>query len=289
MSSVPSADGVPPNGGVTPEALIPMRRLAYAVLPPSTSRRRRARTADTLAHRALLQGASRRTARAHLIREVLHAARHGGWVPTQVTRLVEPSTSTDRAVDSALGAMVPATRAAFALLHLEGLTAAQAIAVLELAGVQEAQIAVSLAERSPLDPEALKSLVVRVPTTAVSPRLAAAGALGLVLAIGAPVLAFSAFGGHDPAPAPVATQTAFDSDREAAVQAAKTALRGAEEKKLTDAAIAKSERQLKRALSRLNHQIHRHGVSHRELERLKDLRSDVEAKLQDLQHLAAGT
>ncbi|MBA3745281.1 MAG: hypothetical protein H0X00_20555, partial [Sporichthya sp.] len=55
MSSGLPADGVTPSGGVTPDALIPMRRLAYAALPPSLSRRRRARLADSLAHQALLQ------------------------------------------------------------------------------------------------------------------------------------------------------------------------------------------------------------------------------------------
>jgi hypothetical protein len=285
MASSAPADGVQPSGGVTPEALLPMRRLAYTVLPPSLGRRRRARLADTLAHRALLQGASRRTARAHLIREVLHSGRSGSWIPAPVARLGE--TPTDRAVDRALGAMVPASRAAFALLHLEGLTPAQATAVLEVAGVQDAQTAVVIAERTPLDSLALRSLVVRVPTTAISPRLAAAAVLGLVLAIAAPVIAVDAFSGDDSAPAVVVAQTSLDSGREAAVSAAKVALRDARERKLTQEATAADEQRLTHSLRRLNAEIRRGGVGRKQLRRLRSLRSEVRQELNDLQTVAS--
>ena len=288
MSSGLPADGVPPSGGVTPDALIPLRRLAYAALPPSLSRRRRARLADSLAHQALLQGASPATSRAHLIRDVLHAGRIGGWVPTHLARLGESSSSTDRAVEDALGAMVPASRAAFALLHLEGLTPAQATAVLDLAGVPDPAAAVTFAERSPLDPATLRSLVVRVPTTAVSPRLAAGVAAGLVLAIAAPVVAVSSFGGGDGGPATtVASRSSVDSDREAAKSAAKIALRDVRERKLTAAAGKDAERRLQRSLHRLNDAIRQKGVSRKELKRLRDLRSDVRRELNDLRSVSS--
>ncbi|HUR73006.1 MAG TPA: hypothetical protein VMZ00_01945 [Sporichthya sp.] len=283
MASGSSAGGVRPTGGVTPEALVPMRRLAYAALPPSLSRRRRARLADALAHQALLQGASQATARAHLIREVLHAGRIGGWVPGQLARLGESSTSAGRALEDALGAMVPASRAAFALMHLEDLTPAQAIAVLDLAGVQDAASAVTFAERSTLDPAALRSLVVRVPTTAISPRLAAGAAAALVLAIAAPVIAVNAFSGNDSAPAAVAAQSSFGSEREAAVSTAKVALRDARNRAATAEASADAERRLKRSLHRLDAAIHQKGVSRKQLRRLKELRSDLREELQDIQ------
>lgn len=277
-----------PIGEVTPEALLPLRRLAYAALPPSLSRRRRARLADSLAHQALLQGASPATARAHLIREVLHAGRIGGWVPGRLARLGESSTSGCRALEDALGAMVPASRAAFALLHLEGLSPAQAIAVLDLAGVPDPASAVLFAERSPLDPAALRSLVVRVPTNAVSPRLAAATAGGLVLAIAAPVIAVSAFSGDDSAPAVVAAQSSVDSDRDAAMTAAKLALRDARDRAATDEATRSAERRLQRVLHRLNDAIREKGTSRKELRRLRDLRADVREELNDLRAVSAG-
>ncbi len=260
-----------------------MRRLAYAALPPSLSRRRRARLADGLAHQALLQGASAATARAHLIREVLHSGRIGGWIPPQLARLGESSTSAGRVIEDALGAMPPASRAAFALLHLESLTPAQAIAVLDLAGVPDPESAVQFAERSPLDPTALRSLVVRVPTTAVSPRLAGGVAIALVLAIAAPVIAVTTFGDEDrKAATPVASQSAVDSERDAAKTAAKLALRDARQRELTAEASADAERRLKRSLHRLNDAIREKGVSRKELKRLRDLRSDVRQELTDL-------
>jgi hypothetical protein len=287
MTSGPSADGVQPIGGVTPEALLPMRRLAYAALPPSLSRRRRARLADTLAHQALLQGASPATARAHLIREVLHAGRIGGWVPPRLARIGESSTTAGRAVEDALGAMVPASRAAFALLHLEGLTPAQTIAVLDLAGVPDPESAVTFAERSTLDPAALRSLVVRVPTTAISPRVAAGAAVALVLAIAAPVIAVTTFGGEDGPARAVASQSAVDSEREAATTAAKLALRDVRQRELTADASADAKRRLQRSLHRLNEAIRHKGVSRKELKRLRDLRSDVRQELNDLRAVSS--
>lgn len=286
MTSGASADGVQPTGGVTPDALLPMRRLAYAVLPPSLSRRRRARLADTLAHQALLQGASAATARAHLIRDVLHAGRIGGWIPPRLARLGDSSTTADKAVEDALGAMPPASRAAFVLLHLEDLTPAQAIAVLDLAGVPDPESAVGFAERATLDPAALRSLVVRVPTTAVSPRLAAAGAVALVLAVAAPVIAVNAFSGDDSAPAVVVAESSLDAEREAAVSAAKLALRDARDRAATAEATAEAEERLKRSLHRLNREIRQKDVGRKELKRLRDLRSDVRQELNDLRALS---
>lgn len=274
MASATSADGFSPSAAALPGDLMPMRRLAYTVLPPTMGRRRRARMADSLARQALDLGDTRLTARAHLIREVLHAGRSGSWVPAPVARLGETSTAASRATEKALGAMVPASRAAFALLHLENLNPAQATALLDLAGVQDASTAVSIAERIPLDPEAVRALVVPVPTAAVSPRLVAGVAVGLVLAIAAPVIAVTSFSGPAES-SPVSNQQRMDNDREAAVSAAKNALKDARDRAASSNAAAEVDRSLQRILKQLNQSLDDPGLSKKAERRLRNLKQSI--------------
>ena len=275
MFSVPSGDGLMPLAGVpaddAPESLMPMRRLAYTVLPPTMGRRHRARLADTLARQALDLGETRLTARAHLIREVLHAGRNGGWVPAPLARLGETSTAASRATEKALGAMVPAARAAFALLHLENLTPAQATALLDLAGVKDAATSVAIAERNPLDPEAMRALVVPVPTAALSPRLVGGLAVGLVLVVAAPVIAVTAFDGDSKPSQSVSNAGSLD-EREAAVTAAKSALK---DRGHNSVGIAEMDQSFQRILKQLNNQLDDRGLSHKAERRLRALKQAI--------------
>jgi len=257
-----------------PEALLPMRRLAYTVLPPSMGRRRRARLADSLARQALHLGETRLTARAHLIREVLHAGRNGGWIPGSVAQLGDRSTPESRATEKALGAMVPAARAAFALLHLENLTPAQACALLDVAGVHDPATVVSIAERNPLDPEAMRALVVPAPAAAVSPRVIAGVAAGLVLLVAAPVVAVTAFDGSD-GPQRVSNSQRIDSEREAAVSAAKSALKDARDRAASANAAAEMDQSFQRILRQLNDSLDDPGLSHKAERRLRSLKAAI--------------
>jgi hypothetical protein len=275
MFSVPSGDGLMPLAGVPasepPEGLMPMRRLAYTVLPPTMGRRRRARLADALARQALELGETRLTARAHLIREVLHAGRNGGWVPAPLARLGETSTAASRATEKALGAMVPAARAAYALLHLENLSPAQATALLDLAGVQDAATSVSIAERNPLDPEAMRALVVPVPTAAISPRLVGLVGAGLVLLVAAPVVAATAFDGDSSSDQRVSNSQRLDQ-REAAATAAKAGLKDRADNAV---GIAEMDQSFQRILRQLNNSLDDKGLSHKAERRLRSLKQAI--------------
>lgn len=209
-----ATDGMLPSGD---PRLIPLRRLAFTMLAPATSRRRRARRADAVARSALAGTADHATARTAVVREALHTRSGPLGLPVPAlpslaagltraagSRTAEPMA---RSTERALGAMVPATRAAFALLHLEYLSAAQATALLAHAGVHDPKTAVTLAERTPLEPAAIRSLVVPVPAAVNRSRLVAAGVGVLALAVGAPLIAVSAFG-NDDAPTPISTVVA---------------------------------------------------------------------------------
>lgn len=265
------------------DVLLSLRRLAYTILPPGLGRRQRARLADALARQALTLGATHTTARAHLIREVLHAGRRGAWVPAPLARLGNPSTPESRATDRALAAMVPAVRAAFALLHLEKQTPAQTVALLDLAGVQDASTCVTIAERTPLDVEALRALVVPAPTKAVSPRFVGAVAAGLVVAVAAPVIAVGALDGDEPTtPVPISSER-ISTERQSAIDAAREALKDARDRAATANATAEADRSLKRILSQLDAALRAPGVTRKAERRLKHLRQAVVEERQRLQ------
>ena len=266
------------------EVLLSLRRLAYTILPPGLGRRHRARLADSLARQALTLGATHTTARAHLIREVLLAGRRAGWMPSVLARLGETSTPESRATEKALAAMMPAVRAAFALLHLEKQSPAQAVALLELAGVHDASTSVTIAERTPLDVEALRSLVVPVPTGAVPPRLVAGVAVGLVLAVAAPVIAVTAFDGEErKTPVQVSNALRVDAERESAIDAARAALRDARERAASTNATAEADRSLQRILNRLDAALKAPGVTRKAERRLKNVRQAVVEERRRLQ------
>lgn len=272
-----ATDGMPPLGD---PGLIPLRRLAFTMLPPSMSRRRRARLADTVARDALRGSADHEAARTAVVHAALHAGRGGLPIPGLPT-LGGAAGPMARATERALAAMVPATRAAFALLHLEYLSAAKVTAVLADAGVHDPQTAVTLAKRTPLEPSALRSLVVPVPSAATRPQLRAAGVGVLVVAVAAPVLAAAAFG-QDDNPAPVATVVTVDAERDAAVRSAEMALREARAREAsqsaTAAATADADRSLARIQRRLDSALDRPGATRKETKRLKALRSAVKAE-----------
>jgi hypothetical protein len=278
MFSVPSGDRLTPLAGVPvtdpPEALVPLRRLAYTVLPPTMGRRHRARLADTLARQALDLGETRLTARVHLIREVLHAGQKGGWIPAPLARLGETSTAASRATEDALGAMVPASRAAFALMHLENLSPAQTTALLDLAGVQDAATSVAIAERNTLDPEDMRALVVPVPTAAVSARLVGVVASGLVLVVAAPVVAVTAFDGDSGSAQRVSNSGRLDQ-REAAVSGAKGT---------GGATTAELEESFQRILRQLNRSLDDKRLSHKSERKLRELKKSIIAERDRLTH-----
>lgn len=266
------------------EVLLSLRRLAYTILPPGLGRRHRARLADSLARKALTLGATHTTARAHLIREVLLAGRRGSWVPSVLARLGEPSTPESRATEKSLAAMMPAVRAAFALLHLEKQSPAQAVALLELAGVHDASTSVTIAERTPLDVEALRSLVVPAPAGAVRPRLVAGIAVGVVVAVAAPVIAVTAFDSEEQeSPVPLSNALRVDAERESAIDAARAALRDARERAATTNATAEADRSLRRILNRLDAALKAPGVTRKAERRLKNVRQAVVEERRRLQ------
>jgi hypothetical protein len=227
-----------------------LRRLAFAILSPALGRHRRARTADSLARRAASATADQAAARV----QVVHAALLAG-----TGRISLPAPRGRSETDRALAAMMPASRAAYVLLHLENLTPKATTALLTQAGIPDAATAVTLAERTPLDPTALRALL--VPTASrFGPRTMAAAAAVLVVAVAAPVIALTTSGGGRDTPAPVANETAVSPDK---------------------AAIAKAvqlDRDLTRILTRLNQELARANVDHAEVKRLRTLRAAVIAE-----------
>ncbi len=278
MSSDVPVDGPVPSEG--PE-LLALRRLGFTALPPTIQRRRRARLADGLARMALAEtDGNYGDARAKVIRDVLHAGPGGGWLPAGLVRIVDGGPATSRQIEQALAGMVPAARAAFALMHLENLPGARIDGLLAKAGVSDPATAVSIAERTPLDPTGLRSMVVPVAASSVSPRLIGAVAIGLVLAVAAPVIAVSAFDSDSDGEAavPVSSSQRTISDREAAIGAAKDALRDARERDGSEA-----DQSLRRILQRLDDALDDSGVTRKQEKRLKNLRAAVVEERERLQ------
>ena len=254
MPTSGSADGVTPVDDARLESL---RRLAFAILSPALSRHRRARLADTYARQAAANTSTHAGARAQVVKAALLTGagrigvRRGGHNET----------------DRALAAMMPASRAAYVLLNLENLPAAKVTDLLTQAGVPDAATAVSLAERTPLDPTALRALV--VPAAArFGPRTVAAAAAVLVVAVAAPVIAVTTSGGED-TPAPVSNETPVQPQ-----PAAPTA-----------DAIKKAvqlDRNLTRILTRLDEELARPDQDKAEIKRLRTLRAAVVAEQQKL-------
>lgn len=250
MPSGGTADGVTP---VEDARLDPLRRLAFAILSPALGRHRRVRMADTLARQAAADTVGHPPARAQVVR----AALLGG-----TRRIGLPARGGRSETDRALAAMMPACRAAFVLLHLENLSPPKVTELLTQAGVPDAATAVGLAERTPLDPTALRSLVVPV-VPRFGPRPVAIAAGVLVLAVAAPVIAVSAGGGDQDGPEQVSNQTP--------VQPAPP----------DQAAIAKAvqlDRDLTRILQRLDEELARADVDKAEIKRLRTLRAAVIAE-----------
>lgn len=275
-SDVPTGGSVPPEG---PE-LLALRRLAFTALPPTISRRRRARLADGLARMALKEAHGHHgNARAQVIRDVLHAGPGGGWLPSGLVRIVDGGPAAARRLEHSLAGMVPASRAAFALMHLENLPAERVQGLLSKAGVADPATAVAIATRTPLDPATLRSMVVPVATSSASPRLVGAVAIGIVVAVAAPVIAVSAFDGDDKTVVPVSSQNRKISEREAAIDAAKEALRSTRDR----AASANADQSLRRILQRLDDALDEPGVTRKQEKRLKKLRAAVVQEREELQ------
>ena len=271
MSSEVPVDGPAPSEG--PE-LLALRRLAFTALPPTIQRRRRARLADGLARMALAEAdGDYAGARAKVIRDVLHAGPGGGWLPAGLVRVVDGGPAASRAIEHALAGMVPASRAAFALMHLENLPADRIAGLLTKAGVSDPTTAVSIAQRTPLDPTGLRSVVVPVATSSASPRLIGAVAIGLVLAVAAPVIAVNAFDGDGKTAVPVSTSNRL-SDREAAIDAAKDALKTARDKTANADAAEEADRSLRRILARLDSALDGR-ITRKQEKQLKKLRAAV--------------
>ncbi len=243
-----SADGVTP---VDDARLDSLRRLAFAILSPALSRHRRARLADGYARQAVTDTTTYPAARAQVVKAALLTGAGRIGLPTR------GRSETDRA----LAAMMPASRAAFVLLHLENLPAAKVTELLTQAGVPDAATAVGLAERTPLDPTALRALVVPV-AARFGPRAVAVAAVVLVVGVAAPVIAVTT-SGDDDTPAPVSNQTPVQP-------AAPTA-----------DAIAKAvqlDRDLTRILTRLDEELARSDQNKAEIKRLQTLRAAVIAE-----------
>lgn len=255
MPTSGSADGVTPVDDARLESL---RRLAFAILSPALSRHRRARLADTYARQAAADTSTHAAARAQVVKAALLTGagrigvRRGGRSET----------------DRALAAMMPASRAAYVLLNLENLPAPKVTDLLTQAGVPDAATAVSLAERTPLDPTALRALVVPV-AARFGPRTVAVAAAVLVVGVAAPVIAATTSGGDD-SPAPVSNQTPTQPAQPA---------------QSTADAIAKAvqlDRDLTRILTRLDEELARPDQDKAEIQRLRTLRAAVVAEQKKL-------
>ncbi|MBA3743261.1 hypothetical protein [Sporichthya sp.] len=229
-----------------------LRRLAFAILSPALGRGRRARLADTYARRAGSETSTHPAARAQVVRSALLTGSGRLGLPTPRGR-----SETDRA----LAAMMPAARAAFVLLHLENLPAPKVAELLTQAGVPDAATAVGLAERTPLDPTALRALVVPGPAR-FGPRTVAVAAGVLVVAVAAPVIAVTTSGGDD-TPAPVSNQTPVQPAQPNADAIAKA---------------VRLDRDLTRILTRLDEELARADQDQAEIKRLRTLRAAVVAE-----------
>ncbi|MFI6770603.1 hypothetical protein [Streptomyces sp. NPDC050355] len=226
-------------------------RLAYLVLPPSMGRHRRVLTAHGLVQRALPRAGRRRPARGlpaqrgpapesgydlvrlRILRLALsHEGRPGrGLAAVPVVwglRLFPRAGGADElALDQALSAVPAPVRAAVGLAHLEGLDEDAARAVLERAGVEDAeaaQRAAGLLERETgADAAVLLNSGEFDPCTVQTrptdllrrrQRVRASLALAAVLALGAGVAAVVPGGDGDPAGrAPTEAEQALDPAR----------------------------------------------------------------------------
>jgi hypothetical protein len=237
-----------------------LRHLAYVVLPPSLGRPRRARVADELARANLSGGASYPAARDRCIHEVLRVSPRPSGLGALTARA---SVGGESPAEKALGAMTPATRAAYVLTRLENVPVARAEALLKQAGVADPRTAVAMAGRVELTPVDVRAVVVPLPSGSRRPRLIAAAAAVLVVGVAAPVIAVTSSGGGD-TPAPVSNQSPEQPDK---------------------AAIAKAvqlDRDLTRILQRLNEELARTDQNKAEIKRLKTLRAAVIAQQKQL-------
>lgn len=276
------------SGDTAPDRVDDLRRLAFTILSPSMARSRRARLADTLARTAVEVTRDRPAARQHLVSAALHVG------PTRLGLPRRRGTGVDspaQAVERSLAAMAPAARAAFALLHLENLSTGQAEELLTAAGVPDPQTAVSLAERTPLDPAAIRALTVPAPAGAARTRIVAAGAIVVVVGLAAPVLAATA-GGGESEDAPQAPATVPNIGPEQAAEPAPAPAKAPDEKPATEQAEqpapqqaeqqatqqADVERDITRILRRLDDELARPDLAADELARLRTLRAAVLAE-----------
>ncbi|MGQ0466208.1 MAG: hypothetical protein ACT4QG_12895 [Sporichthyaceae bacterium] len=175
-----------------------LRRFAYLLLAPSLGRRRRAGLAYAAVDKALAGSSEPAAVRIALAAEVLRAGSGRTGIPV-LARLPRPSRQVGHPVGESeyhLGALIPAARAAYLLVHLEGLDTAETRAVLRAAGVADPETALALAAKCPLDPHLVAEVSAPVPVR-VAPRMLAAGVGAAVLGIAAPVIAVTAAGGDD--------------------------------------------------------------------------------------------
>lgn len=229
-----------------------LRHLAYVVLSPALGSRRRAQLADELAQGALAEERGYDSARDRLVQRALHS----GHRPPRLT-LPSSGGTTSSATERALAAMMPAARAAYVLIRLEDVSSERTEALLRAAGVHDPTTAVGVAERSGLPAADVRALT--VPDLAVRSRgrLVAVGAVVLVVAVAAAVIAVTASGNNDPA-APVSVET--PADPAALVKAAKL------------------DKDLARILRRLDQELARKDSDPDEIIRLRTLRKAVIAE-----------
>ncbi|MGQ0629404.1 MAG: hypothetical protein ACT4P1_00020 [Sporichthyaceae bacterium] len=260
-----TADGA----GVPDAELARLRHLAFVVLSPALGTHRRATIADDLARSSLAEEAGYDRARAHLVAQVLHS----GHRPRRLSGLGLGSPSTGEPATAALAAMMPAARAAYVLIRLEHLSAADAEAVLREAGVPDPRTAVGLAERSDLAAEDVGALTVPVAAGVSRTRLVLAAAVVLVVAVAAPVIASVVTGGDD-IPVPVSSET---SDGKTPPSSGTPATDPARAVK-----AAQLERDLARILVRIEEQLDRQKPGSAEIVRLRTLRAAVLAEQERL-------
>lgn len=254
-STDPADEARPPDAD-----LERLRHLAYVVLAPALGRPRRARIADELARRNLADGASFPNARDRLIAQVLHVGTRPSGLSALGARAKGPGG--DSPAETALGAMTPATRAAYALTRLEGVPAARAEALLRQAGVADARTALAMAGRADLTPEDVRGLVVPVSTASRRPRIIAAAAAVLVVGVAAPVIAVTTGGSSNDTPEPVSNETGSNS---APAQPDADAI----------AKAVQLDRDLRRILIRLDEELARDDQNKAEIQRLRTLRAAV--------------
>lgn len=242
------------------------------MLAPALGRRRRATLAQEALGAALSQASDLDGVRTALVNQVLRAGNGRTGIPG-LFRVPRPSRQVGHPVGETehhLGALVPAARAAYLLMHLEGLSEEATRSVLRAAGVADPETALSLAKKSQLEPDLVAS--VQPPTPGrVAPRLVAVGVGVAVLGIAAPVIAVTTGGGDD---SPSAPTSVTQEPAEAAPDAA-------------SAATAESTRQqLARLLGRLEQRLTDHKGDKADKAKLQMLRDAMAAQLEQLNKTA---